>query len=271
MIQQLTEKISFIGFGDLARALVEGALRAEALKPEMLTVTSPSLIAGRKNTPFHLAMTNLQAAEHADVIVLAVKPSQIEMVCQEIVDVVREDQIIISVAAGKTVSKIENYLACRTASIVRAMPNTAVAVEAGVTALYYHPAFKKSKRNFVQDFFQSTGTVIEVDKEEDLDLFTAISGSGPAYFFYFQEALMHAASRLGLSQEIAQILVKQTMHGASLLTQNSSSATFQEKRAEVTSPGGTTAAAISYLEKHHFLELIDQMVEKAYLRARELG
>ncbi len=262
-------KISFIGFGHLARALVQGALEAKVFTKEQLIVTSPSLIQGRKSCQFHIALTNQEAAAQADIIVLAVKPQQISMVCREISKVIRENQLVISVAAGQSISQIEAYLNHKTSSIVRAMPNTAAEVSAGVTALFYHPNVTREARAFVHQLFQSTGLVVDVTKEDEIDLITALSGSGPAYFFYLQEALMLAGIKRGLSKEVAQSLVKQTMYGASLLTRDLD-VTFEEKRAQVTSPSGTTAAAISHLEDNNFLQLIDSMIEKAYLRAQAL-
>lgn len=261
-------KVSFIGFGHLAQALIQGALEANALSSDMLTVTSPSLVQGTKHSALRIATSNKEAAD-ADVIILAVKPQQISSVCSEIAPVIKKEQLIISLAAGVSVSKICGALEHRTSLIVRAMPNTAVAVRAGVTALYYAARPSQNLCDFVSYMFSSTGLVIDVAKEEEIDLITALSGSGPAYFFYLQEALVRAGVRRGLSEETAHSVIKQTMYGASLLTQHTLE-TFQEKRAQVTSAGGTTSAAIQYLEEQHFLELIDAMVEKAYLRAQAL-
>ncbi len=263
-------KISFIGFGHLARALVHGALQANALHPDMLVVTSPSLIQQKIDCPFKIALTNQDAVSGADVIVLAVKPQQVALVCHEIAEMIECNQLIVSVATGKTTAAIIHYLNKTRLSVIRAMPNTAVAVQEGVTALYHNEYVTVAQRDFVHTLFKATGAVIDVDKEDDIDLITALFGSGPAYFLYLQEALETAAVKRGLSIEVAQLLTKQTMYGTSLLTHNSP-VTFQEKRVEVTSMRGTTAAAIAYLESHDFMQLIDTMIEKAYLRAKELS
>lgn len=264
------KKISFVGFGHLASAIVEGALASQVFSADALTVSSPSLSEKKRSTSFKVAASNAQAVSEADVIVIAVKPKQMALVCQEIGSYLRKNQLIISVAAGKTISSIQQYLGRQDIAIVRAMPNTAVAVGQGITGIYASTSVEKADREFAQKLFESTGMVVDVAEEHVLDFITAFSGSGPAYFLYLQEALEHAAIKHGFSKKLAEKIVKQLMYGTSLLTWDSD-ATFKEKRAQITSEKGTTATAIAYLEQHDFMKMIEEMLDKAMLRAKALS
>lgn len=263
------KKISFIGFGNLASAITEGAIRVNALSVEQITVTSPSLSDNRRKTRFSIASSNCKAASDTDVIILAVKPQQMASVCREISSSLK-NQLIISVAAGQKTTSIQKYLGRKDIPIIRAMPNTAVATGYGVTGLYANALVSKTELNFAHQLFEATGIVVDLEQEDELDFFTAFSGSGPAYFLYLQEALEKAAVQHGFSIKKAEKIVKQLMYGTSLLTYQNE-ATFKEKRTQITSEKGTTAEAITYLEQHDFIHLIENMLNKATLRAKALS
>ena len=266
-------KTAFIGFGNMARALINGAILANQLQNDHIVVSSPSLNNGTQSTPLPIAKNNREAARQAEIIFLCTKPNIIPSICTEIADVIagkNSKPLIVSIAAGIPTSTIEKHLHCNDIPIIRAMPNTPVSVGLGVIGLYANPFVTLQQRTKVSAILESTGVLVQMNNELDLDKLTAISGSGPAYFLLMEEMLVNAAKKLGLTDEVANTLVQQTMLGTSVLA-SKSPLRFEALRAQVTSKGGTTAAAIDHFIEGGIEPLVNGAVLAAYHRAIELS
>jgi len=213
---------------------------------------------------------NLIAAKQAEVIVLAVKPQILKAVCLGIKDTVLSTRpLFISIAAGIRSTDINRWLGDNH-SIVRCMPNTPALIQAGATGLFANEKTSADLRNIADQILRAAGITLWVSTEEQLDAVTAVSGSGPAYFFLFLEAMQAAGKELGLEPAAAAMLAKQTALGAARMAIESETdpATL---RANVTSKGGTTAAAIASFENNHFRDIIKQALTAAHDRAIELA
>jgi len=214
--------------------------------------------------------SNLQAVENADVLVLAVKPQVLKSVCDNIKDITQKTRpLIISIAAGIRSTDIDRWLGNNNA-LVRCMPNTPALIQAGATGLFANAHTSVEQKAIAEQILSSAGITLWVDDEAQLDAVTAVSGSGPAYFFLFLEAMQAAGKQLGLDEESAAMLAKQTALGAArmALEGEDDPATLRTK---VTSKGGTTAAAIASFEKNNFSQIINQALTAARDRATELA
>ena len=209
------------------------------------------------------------AVEGADVIVLAVKPQIMPEVLDKMRGLVHPEQLVLSVAAGKTVESIAAHLGAEQA-IVRAMPNTPALTGHGITGIYAGNYCQPHHVEQAETILSATGEVVWIDNEHLMDVVTAISGSGPAYYFLLTEALAAAGEKLGLSAAAAMRLAVHTSYGAGVMAINSDESIAQ-LRQRVTSPGGTTQAALETLEKGDFNQLMFEAVRSATLRGRELA
>lgn len=266
-------KIAFIGFGNMAHALAEGAVKAGVLKTTDIIVSSPSLCNGTKSSQFMVAKNNRDAAKNSELIILGTKPNTIHEVCNDIAETIFEKAntpLILSIAAGITTRTIQSHLRCEVMPVARVMPNTPVSVGLGASGFYANSFVRADQIKLVSAIIESTGIMINVNDERDLDKITAISGSGPAYFLLMQEMIKTAAEKLGLSPDIASKLVAQTMLGTSVLT-SKNNLSFEESRKIVTSKGGTTAAAVDSFITGGIEKLVCNAVFSAYERAVELG
>lgn len=210
------------------------------------------------------------AVAHADVVVLAVKPQVLREVCTCLRDAVtRRKPLVVSLAAGVRTTSIRAWLGTST-TLVRAMPNTPALVGSGATALFSVPDVTDAQRTLAESLMRAVGLVVWIDREELMDTVTAVSGSGPAYFFYLMEALEQAGVTLGLTPETARVLALQTAFGAAkmALESNLPPGTLRQN---VTSPGGTTERAIQTLEDHQIRARFEEAVAAAALRSRELA
>lgn len=267
-----TSKLSFIGAGNMARSLV-GGLIADGCDPALIRLSDPE--ADRIQDLAHrlgvrILDDNRAVAEDADVVVLAVKPQVLPAVAREIADQVQDQQpLVISIAAGIRTSDLARWLGPGTA-IVRAMPNTPALVQSGATGLFANARVSDEQRDLAETILRAVGLTLWVEQEDQLDLVTALSGSGPAYFFLVMEALQEAATRQGLPAETARLLALQTAFGASRMALESSedAATLRQR---VTSPGGTTEQALKVLEAGGLRALMDQALQAAARRSRELA
>ena len=213
---------------------------------------------------------NRVAAEQADAIVLAIKPQVIKPVAEDLATLVKVRQpLIISIAAGIREASLRNWLGEHTA-IVRTMPNTPALVQSGATALYANPNTSEDQRNIAESILRAVGIAIWVDDEALMDAVTALSGSGPAYFFLFMEAMQAAGTELGLSEKTARLLTLQTAFGAAKIALESSD-DVATLRARVTSPGGTTERAIQSFQNDGLEKLVEKALKAAAERSRELG
>lgn len=211
---------------------------------------------------------NRLAIEKADIIVLAIKPQNLTDVMAELSGCLKPNQLILSIIAGARIITLCKGLNHR--QIVRSMPNTPAQIGEGMSIWTTTPEVTGPKKEWAGSILGAMGKEIYVDDEKYLDMATAISGSGPAYFFLFVEALVDAAVSIGLPSDTAEELVLQTMLGAGHLIQKSDK-TPTELRRMVTSPGGTTAEALLQFEKGGFNNLVTQAVVAAYNKAKELG
>lgn len=265
------KKISFIGGGNMAQALISGLL-AKGILPEYITVSDPNpdnreqLQAKGINT-IDSAKNPLDALM-ADVVVLAVKPQIMSTVVADFSQVL-DKQLIISVAAGLSTDSLTKMLNGYQ-NIVRAMPNTPAMVQAGATGLYATDSINEQEKQLATELMGASGLVIWVDDEEQLHAVTAVSGSAPAYFFYFIESVIQGGIDLGLSQEQASALAMQTALGAAKMSIHSDD-TPEQLRRKVMSPGGTTEAAVHSLQADKVNELIGKAMQACVKRSREMS
>lgn len=263
--------IAFIGGGNMGRALI-GGLLADGFPAGDIHVADPSE-EQRRSLSDELGVTvhddNAEAARPADAVVVAVKPQVIDDVLASIAGAVEDGTLVISVAAGIPIERI-----CRGLDghnrLVRAMPNTPALYQAGMTGLAAAGGVTEADRELAGRILEAAGEVAWVDDESLMDVITAVSGSGPAYFFSLVEQLAAAGTRAGLPEETAARLARQTAYGAGVML-SKSDVEAGELRRRVTSPGGTTAAALESLEGNDFGRIVGDAVESAVRRGRELG
>ena len=262
-------KVAVVGAGIMGEALI-AALISSGVNPELITISekradrSAELIARYSIRQAPLA-TNVA---DADAVLLVVKPQDMSVVLEEIKESINPAAVVISFAAGKTIGFLSNALGT-TNPVIRVMPNTPTMVGAGMAAASMGTGVTEAQKKFVLGFLAATGKVIEV--AEDLqDAVTATSGSGPAYFFAFVEAMVAGARDLGLSEEEATILTIQTIVGAAkLLDETGKSATTL--RENVTSPNGTTAAALASFGSSDLNSMVAKAMKAASDRSQELA
>lgn len=266
------ERIAFIGGGNMARSLI-GGLIGDGYDNSRLWVSDPDAQRlGQLANHFgvHTTQTNGEAVQHADTVILAVKPQAMHQVAEQIrehLDASRH--LVISIAAGIRTRALESWLG-ETLPIVRAMPNTPALVRSGATVLIANPMVSKVQRDAAETVLRSVGLVLWVVDETQMDSITALSGCGPAYFFLVMECLENAAQKLGLPATLTRLLTLHTAFGAAKLALESEedSATL---RARVTSPGGATEQAIKVLQQANLQSLFDEALSAAQQRSVELA
>jgi len=269
-------RMAFIGGGNMATAIIEGLRRSPGngthAEPPIVMVADPT--AARREllaSVYAVEVTedNADAIVGADVIVLAVKPSQVQAVCAQLQPTLAPDQLVVSVAAGIGTVMLQDWLGGH-AAIVRAMPNTPAMVGCGATGLYATPALTPMQRNQAESLLRAVGLVEWIEQEADMDAVTALSGSGPAYVFLVMEAMQSAAEALGLPAESARLLTLETVYGAARLAMTADESPAQ-LRARVTSPNGTTERGIAALEAADLRGAFLQALTAAHARSQELG
>jgi pyrroline-5-carboxylate reductase len=264
-------KITFIGGGNMAEAILSAVLRQKLAAPQDITVSD---IDSQKRTNLkdkykvNVTDNNLQAIQGKDVIVLAVKPQILAEVAPGLKGRLNSNQLVISILAGKSIRTLSDVLSH--SCIVRSMPNTPAQIGEGMTVWTATPQVTTPQKQSASKILGVMGKEIFVDDERYLDMATAVSGSGPAYVFLFIESMVSATVKLGWSPENALNLVMQTLIGSVDLLQKSGK-TPQELRHMVTSPGGTTAEAIAAFEKGGFNDLVEKAVFAAWEKAKKLG
>ncbi|MBA3981597.1 MAG: pyrroline-5-carboxylate reductase [Alcanivorax sp.] len=268
MAQQI---IGFIGAGNMATALAGGMI-AKGIRPAriwMSDVSADRLDELNRQHRVHVSTRNSDVAERADVLVLAVKPQVMADVCAALRDSLGDRQpLIISIAAGITVANLRTWLG--DLPVVRTMPNTPALVQAGATGLFAGPGVSDAQRELAGQIIGSVGLSFWFEQESELDVVTAVSGSGPAYFFLMMEAMIDAGMQMGLDERTARQLVLQTAWGAAQLAITSENPPAR-LREQVTSPGGTTAAALDVFEQADFRALVNKALGAARQRAGELA
>jgi pyrroline-5-carboxylate reductase len=261
--------VAILGAGVMGETVLSGLVRS-GRPPSDLIVSErrPGRAAALQERYGVEALTNVEAASRADTLMLVVKPQDMADVLDDIAPVVRPGQLVISLAAGITTASIESRLPAKTA-VVRVMPNTPALVDEGMAAISRGSHCDEAHLVEAEDLMRATGRVIRVPEKQQ-DAVTAISGSGPAYLFFVVEAMIEAGVYLGLPRSTATELVVQTMVGsAKLLRETGEHPTVLRER--VTSPGGTTAAAVRKLEDHRVRAAFMTALESARDRSRELA
>lgn len=272
MTDKQSARIAFIGAGNMATALVGGML-ARGFRGSQVTMSDISADhLARLEAQYGVATTtdNAAAAREADVILLAVKPQQMQQVAQELAAGVQARRpLVVSIAAGVTIERLQQWLG-GDAAVVRCMPNTPALVQLGATGLYANAACTPAQRALAQAMLDAVGITLWLDSEEQLHAVTALSGSGPAYIFLVIEAMVAAGRALGLDERMARQLTLQTARGAAQMALTSDEDPAELRR-RVTSPGGTTQAAITVFEQAGFRELFLKALTAAADRSRELA
>lgn len=264
--------IAFIGGGNMATSLIGGML-AKGWSAGRIVAADPSPDARRNLESEYGIRTsgdNAEAADNADVVVLAVKPQVIGEVARGLADAVtRRGALVISIAAGVPVGALSGWLGGG-AAIVRVMPNTPALIGEGASALYAGAGVSDEQRELARSIMDAASETVWVDDEEHMHAVTAISGSGPAYFFYLLESLIAAGQAAGLPEDLARRLVLKTGQGACAMALDSDESPGELRR-RVTSPGGTTERALEILNRADCRDVIRQAVLGATERSRELG
>ncbi|ONG42039.1 pyrroline-5-carboxylate reductase [Alkanindiges hydrocarboniclasticus] len=267
--ETVSHKIAFIGGGNMAQALI-GGLLAQQFKAADITVSEPveALHDTLRELGVKVTTDNQQAVHDARVVVLAVKPQVMALVLEPLRDQFK-NQLIISIAAGVTISTLSRLLG-NYPRIVRAMPNTPALIQTGASGLYATAAVETADRALATTVLQAAGLVLWVEQEQQLDAVTAVSGSGPAYFFYLMEAMIQAGQDMGLTEAQSKALTLQTALGAAKMAVNSPHSPAQLRK-NVTSPNGTTQAAIEAMDATQVNVHIQQALQAAATRSAELA
>lgn len=266
----LKKRIAFIGSGAMAEAMIAGLLRRELATSADLRAAGPRSERGtelQKKYAVQVFTDNGQAVEAADVVVLSVKPQRLSAVMKALKGI-RPEALVLSIVAGASLKKIGGAL--KHEAVVRSMPNTPAQIGEGITVWTASASVSEEQKEIARAILSALGEEIFVEDENYLDMATALSGTGPAYVFLFMEALIDAGVHMGFPRRIAERLVVQTLRG---------SVDYYQKaehhpaglRNQVTSPGGTSAEALYYLEKAGFRTAISRAVWAAYQRSLELG
>lgn len=272
MMNSKHPSIAFIGAGNMAKSIISGLINNE-YAPEAIWATNPSsdkLQYLHQHYNIQISNDNITAANHAEVIVLAVKPQVLHDVANELVTVIQQRRpLVISIAAGITTEMLNRWLG-ENLAIIRCMPNIAALVNSSATSLYANKQVSTLQRSIGESIMRAVGITLWIDDEKQMDIVSALAGSGPAYFFYMMEALESAAVQLGLNQADAHLLVLQTILGSARIAMSSNEATA-ELRQHVTSKGGITECAINLLESRQAREIFSQALTAAYQRSREIA
>jgi pyrroline-5-carboxylate reductase len=267
-----SDKIAIIGGGNMGISLL-GGLIAAGFAPQNIYLSEPDATKREQiSQRFGINVTcdNVTAAINASVIILAVKPQVMGAIVQAIAAVIQSpQQFIISIAAGITLKFLQNLFKPNTA-IVRCMPNTPALVGEGATGLFANPYVTSAQLKLTTLILEAVGYTVWLKKESDLDIVTAISGSGPAYFFLIMEILQAVGEELGLDSATSRALTIQTALGAARMAKASPD-DLASLRVNVTSPGGTTAAALNVLEAGNIRNLLRDALIAAKTRAEELA
>ncbi|GAD98330.1 pyrroline-5-carboxylate reductase [Paecilomyces variotii No. 5] len=271
-------KIAFIGGGNMASAII-GGLLTQGIPKQNIAVAEPWDVNRNKMAALGVRATasNAEASSDADLVIISVKPQVTETVCKELATVWSERNelpVVVSIAAGITLDSLKGWLRTnsgRVAHVVRVMPNTPALLGQGASGVFASAEVTEQEKELVNALLGSVSQVTEwVDKEELLDVVTGLSGSGPAYFFNMVEHLVSSAVALGLPQEQASRLATQTCLGAGKMLVESPDSPAQLRK-NVTSPNGTTYAALQTFEKLGFESMVNQAVTAATNRAAEMG
>jgi pyrroline-5-carboxylate reductase len=271
----LTKKIAFIGSGAMGEAMLAGLLRQGLSRPENLHTADAraerveELREKYGTIPF---TDNSLAVSNADVVILSVKPQRLSDVLNGLKGHIRPDALVLSIVAGAKIAKISKGLGHK--AVIRSMPNTPAQISRGITVWIASEAVNEAQKETARNILSALGEQVEVDDENYLDMATALSGTGPAYVFLFMEAMIDAGVHMGFARRISEKLVLETIKGSVAYYENlnqKGETHVAALRNQVTSPGGTTAEAMYFLEKAGFRTALSRAIWAAYERSLELG
>ena len=267
------KKIAFIGSGQMAQAMIAGLLRNGTALAENLLASGPRPDRGQELqeryglVPF---TDNKEAAKQADIMVLSVKPQQLDMILAELEGVIKKEALVLSIIAGTSLEKIASGLGHK--ALVRAMPNTPARIGQGITVWTISADTSDEQKEWGREMLLALGQEVFEEEEDFLDKATALSGTGPAYVYLFMEAMVDAGVHMGFSRRVAEQLVIETVRGSvNYYDLHDEHRHLSRLRNQVTSPGGTSAEALYYLEKAGFRTAISRAIWAAYERSVELG
>ncbi len=264
-------KLGFIGSGAMATAMIAGLTKKKLINPKYVTASDPYIgqlekLASRYKV--NTTQNNLETIKEKDIIILAIKPQNLENVGAELQGHIRAGALVLSIIAGATIRDISRKL--HHYRVVRVMPNTPARVGKGMSVWTATEDVNDTQLGYARAILAALGEEIFVDNEDYLDMATALSGTGPAYVFLFMEAMIDAGVHMGFSRRVSEQLVYQTIEG-SLAFARDSKRHPTELRNMVTSPGGTTADAIYQMEKGGFRTVLSKAIWSAYKKSQALG
>ena len=264
----MSDRIAVLGSGHMGRALAVGIARNPQLDASIIVSDhNQEQLTGYTSQNVRTTTNNEHAISESDIVILAVKPQVIKSVVTTHADAIN-GRMVVSIAAGVPLSSLEDWLPEST-PIVHCMPNLAVSLGEGITGMYANRHVTESHKTIVQTIFKSLGEAVWMSDDSHIDIVTAVSGTGLAYFFYLMDAIIHAAKELGMDEKNAQQFATRTALGAARIAVNSNDdpATLRD---QVASPGGTTERALSVLDKNRVRESIIDAVRAAFARSAEL-
>ena len=266
--------IAFIGPGVMAEAMLSGLLKKKLIPAENILISGPFEDQNEvlsKKYGISAFLDNSQAVKTADVVVLSIKPQSLKKVLEGLKGALKPDALVLSIVAGASIAKISRLL--EHDIIVRSMPNTPAQIGEGITVWTCSPTVTNKQKNFAQTILSAFGQEIFEEEEDFLDKATALSGTGPMYVYLFMEAMVDAGVHMGFSHRTAERLVIETIRGSVDYYDAGDEETrhLARLRNQVTSPGGTSAEALYYLEKAGFRTALSRAIWAAYKRSKELG
>ncbi|MGB8647755.1 MAG: pyrroline-5-carboxylate reductase [Anaerolineae bacterium] len=265
------ERIAFIGAGVMAEAMIKGLLTKQLVTDEQIIAAGPRAVRGQELSERYQIPTttdNAKAVQGATVVVIAVKPQFLSHVYHQLKGKVEANALVLSIVAGARLADLDHGLAHP--NVVRSMPNTPAQIGQGITVWTASAAVSEAQRGHARVILGALGEEIFVEDEDYLDMATALSGTGPAYVFLFMEAMIDAGVHLGFPRYMAEKLVLQTLKGSAEYASQSAQH-MARLRNQVTSPGGTSAEALYYLEKAGFRTALSRSIWAAYQRSVQLG
>ncbi|WP_035387361.1 pyrroline-5-carboxylate reductase [Ferrimonas senticii] len=271
-MQSSPRSIAFIGAGNMTRSIIAG-LHQSGYPGDKIIATNPSqpkLDALAQHYGVRVGNDNVAAVASAEVVVLAVKPQLMAEVCAALAHLDLSQKLIISIAAGVSCQSLSRYLR-QPITLVRTMPNTPSMLGLGLTGLYAETHVSAADRAFAGELMAAVGEIIWLTQESDINQVIACAGSSPAYFFLFMEAMQQAAGKLGLSEADSRLMIQQAAVGAAAMVKANPELSLAELRAQVTSKGGTTAAAINSFEQDDLRGSVDAAMNAAIVRAEQMA
>lgn len=269
MIQQ--KRLAFIGAGNMAFAIISGLVKS-GYPANLICAVNKSNQTRRtelREMGVEVGLSAEQAVSQADMVILAVKPQMMAEVCQPFAQIDFSQKAVLSVAAGISVERLASLLPSAR-NIIRAMPNTPSLIGEGISGLFAKKSVDPTACQFAEQLLSAVGRCYWVETEAQLNQIIAITGSSPAYFFLFMEAMQQSAIKMGFSEQDARLLVQSVALGAAKMVEANPEISLSTLRENVTSKGGTTAQALAVFEQHQLLETVDEAMWAAIKRAEEM-